>query len=505
MLKSISITFSILFLLHTIGYANSKYDEDPYDGCTIGVACGRVTSDGRPLLWKTRDGSSVNNEVCYISYHTYHFVSVITAGYTSNSWMGVNEKGFAIINSSSTDLPAGTTGMGNGSLMAYALGNCATVAEFEQLLISTNSSGRTTQANFGVIDTTGAAAIFETGGNQYWKFDAADTIQAPDGYILRTNFAINGGGSGGIERYHRTVSLISDFFSGDSLNHQSILRYQMRDFSDKYSNPFTIPFDGQLSPSYPYGYIYANYSICRSSTISTAVIHGVKDDELAQFSTMWVILGQPAGGIAVPYWPVGPTPAASNGSSTAPLCDSAILIRGQLFDVIQYPDYINTYKLRGENGNGIWKKIFAAEDSILIATYILLEDGRLNPDSDSLLLASESGYAAYALSQLINTYDILTPVLAYSNKTISVYNLSNNYPNPFNSSTSFTFNLPRGENVLIEIFNILGQKVSLIAHDFFSAGSHQIDINAENLSTGVYFYRIQAGEFSDMKKMILLD
>ena len=128
----------------------------------------------------------------------------------------------------------------------------------------TNKIGRTTDANFAVIDTTGAAAIFETGNYVYWKFDAEDT---PDGYVLRTNFSINGGGTGGIERYKRTQKLIADFHSGDSLNYKSILRYQMRDFSDAHSNQLPIPYLDSWEGR-PEGYIYNNLSICRHSSVS---------------------------------------------------------------------------------------------------------------------------------------------------------------------------------------------------------------------------------------------
>jgi hypothetical protein len=62
------------------------------------VASGRATTDGRPLLWKTRDAGATNNEVIWNTSGTYPFVSVISAGDQASSWMGVNEKGFAIIN-----------------------------------------------------------------------------------------------------------------------------------------------------------------------------------------------------------------------------------------------------------------------------------------------------------------------------------------------------------------------------------------------------------------------
>lgn len=77
--------------------------------------------------------------------------------------MGVNEHGFAIINSAISDLPTNKQGIGNGALMKTVLGSCKTVVQFENYLKSTNKTGRATQANFAVMDTTGAAAIFETG------------------------------------------------------------------------------------------------------------------------------------------------------------------------------------------------------------------------------------------------------------------------------------------------------------------------------------------------------
>lgn len=161
-----------------------ELEQDPYEGCTIGVAAGSATSDGRPLVWKTRDSNAHDNEVVYNTMHAYKFVAVINANVLDYSWMGVNNKGFAILNSYSPDLPGGSTGYGNGSIMRYALGTCATVADFEELLTTTNQTGRTTQANFGVIDATGAAAIYETSGTQYWKYDANNIAQAPNGYVL---------------------------------------------------------------------------------------------------------------------------------------------------------------------------------------------------------------------------------------------------------------------------------------------------------------------------------
>ena len=153
--------------------------------CTTAVVSGSATPDGRPLLWKNRDTGEANNKLVYIADGPLAAVALVNVGSSSSVWMGVNAAGLAIENSNSEDLE-GTSGGGNGSFMRQALLNCATVADFEALLVQTNATGRTTQANYGVIDASGGAAMFEVGNHTYQRYDAAD---APLGFIVRTNFA----------------------------------------------------------------------------------------------------------------------------------------------------------------------------------------------------------------------------------------------------------------------------------------------------------------------------
>jgi predicted esterase/predicted GH43/DUF377 family glycosyl hydrolase len=82
--------------------------------------------------------------------------------------------------------------------------------------------------------------------------------------------------------------------------------------------------------------------------------------------------------------------------------------------------------------------------------------------------------------------------------------LEQNYPNPFNPSTKIKFALPKADKVKIELYNTLGQNVKTLLNKAMKAGHHEVVFNAQNLSSGVYFYRIEAGEFQDVKKMILL-
>jgi len=86
----------------------------------------------------------------------------------------------------------------------------------------------------------------------------------------------------------------------------------------------------------------------------------------------------------------------------------------------------------------------------------------------------------------------------------SRFNLYQNYPNPFNPTTNIKFDLPKDVNVSIRIYDILGREVILIADGFYKAGTYSINFDGSNLSTGTYFYRIQAGDYVDAKKMLMI-
>ena len=83
------------------------------------------------------------------------------------------------------------------------------------------------------------------------------------------------------------------------------------------------------------------------------------------------------------------------------------------------------------------------------------------------------------------------------------YDLSHNYPNPFNPSTTVRYSLPRTAHVTLRIFNTLGQEIATLVDGEKNAGFYQVQWNAA-VPSGIYFYRLQAGEFAETKKMILL-
>jgi hypothetical protein len=82
--------------------------------------------------------------------------------------------------------------------------------------------------------------------------------------------------------------------------------------------------------------------------------------------------------------------------------------------------------------------------------------------------------------------------------------VAQNYPNPFNARTSISFSVPQQSDVKIEVFNLLGQKTATLAEGLFPAGNHTVTWDASDVASGVYYYRISAGDFSAIKMMTLL-
>jgi hypothetical protein len=90
------------------------------------------------------------------------------------------------------------------------------------------------------------------------------------------------------------------------------------------------------------------------------------------------------------------------------------------------------------------------------------------------------------------------------NLTVSSFSLGQNYPNPFNPSTTIEYSLAKASQVNIAVYNTAGQKVVTLVNTKQNAGAHMAKFNAQNLSSGVYFYQIKAGDFVQTKKMLLV-
>jgi hypothetical protein len=86
----------------------------------------------------------------------------------------------------------------------------------------------------------------------------------------------------------------------------------------------------------------------------------------------------------------------------------------------------------------------------------------------------------------------------------AVYELSNNYPNPFNPKTVIEYGLPRADFVTLKVYNILGQEVATLKNEIQKAGRYHVTFDGSKLSSGIYFYRLQTSNFNQVKKMMLV-
>ncbi len=84
------------------------------------------------------------------------------------------------------------------------------------------------------------------------------------------------------------------------------------------------------------------------------------------------------------------------------------------------------------------------------------------------------------------------------------FELAQNYPNPFNPSTTIKFSIPQSSNVTLKIFNTLGQEVSTLINQTMESGVHTINFDASQLNSGIYFYKLDAGSYSEVRKMTLI-
>lgn len=90
------------------------------------------------------------------------------------------------------------------------------------------------------------------------------------------------------------------------------------------------------------------------------------------------------------------------------------------------------------------------------------------------------------------------------NSSVKEFKLNQNYPNPFNPTTTISYAIPRRSDVSLKVYNIVGQEVATLVNGEKEPGTYSVYFNGSELSSGIYFYKITAGSFSTVRKMILL-
>ncbi len=361
--------------------------------CTVAVISGKYTKDGRPLLWKNRETSYINNQIMFFKDGKYEYMGLVNSGdiHGKSVWIGQNSPGFAIMNSASYNLNIGDStklsGL-EGRIIKEALASCKTIQDFEKYLDNLPIPTRL-EANFGVIDGNGGAAMYELNNKGYVKFDANDPKVAPFGYIIRANYSFMGSygdESSGYIRYNTTNELFYNAMATNIFDAQFIIQDVTRGLKhsltkeDLYRDFADIP---ENTPTYTFFYDF----IPRRTTSSACVVQGVKKDENPEFTTLWSVVGFPLTSIVVPTWVKGgnsfPEILKRNEKlQDSPICYAALTLKKEFFPIrwgrYAIRNYVNINALINADGTGIKQKIQPYENKIFKTTSGKLDKWRLS-------------------------------------------------------------------------------------------------------------------------------
>ena len=142
---------------------------------------------------------------------------------------------------------------------------------------------------------------------------------------------------------------------------------------------------------------------------------------------------------------------------------------------------------------------FGATDNVQYITA-----GDFDNDSD-LDIVTSGGIGGESYVSILYNNSILTSIYEETGTQIPrVFDLQQNYPNPFNPSTTIQYSIKENTLVSLKIYDILGREITTLINEVKTAGIYKVNFDASNLSSGVYFYKLTAGNFIETKKMILL-
>jgi hypothetical protein len=145
-----------------------------------------------------------------------------------------------------------------------------------------------------------------------------------------------------------------------------------------------------------------------------------------------------------------------------------------------------------------WTNIFQGTSAFDKTSSINLDE------SGNVVVAGQVKRETTEQDYVLIKYGSTIGIQQVSNEVPSKFELEQNYPNPFNPVTNIRFSLTKAGSVKLVVFDVSGKEVSELVNEQLSAGSYNFDFNAANLSSGVYFYKLVASEFTEVKKMILV-
>lgn len=311
-------------------------------GCTSAIIGVRASATGRPLLWKLRDTSATDNKVEYVAPHngSYGYVALFNATdrELSEAWMGMNEAGFAIMNTASYNLKDDNVAQSKmdkeGVVMTRALMSCRTVDDFRRLLDS-YPRPMGVEANFGVIDAEGNGAYFETNNHSYtvYPLDKAD-----DNVLIRTNYSHSGRPDEGYGfiREKTAEELIRPAAARGEVTPEFLTENVSRSFRHSlYGKDFAE--SGER-------WVIDQDFIPRYKSTATIVIEGMPTDgtsatagDIASEYIMWTGMGYPPCSEIIPVWcradGVDSQLRGIGPEGRSPMCDRVKARRAEVFPI----------------------------------------------------------------------------------------------------------------------------------------------------------------------------
>ena len=149
-----------------------------------------------------------------------------------------------------------------------------------------------------------------------------------------------------------------------------------------------------------------------------------------------------------------------------------------------------------KNNHPDWEKIII--DNLYYPNHILTVDMDGDNDFDVIVAGDESpGHVVWYENLIITSVED-------ENQLPTVFSLEQNYPNPFNPTTTINYQIPDLSFVTLKVYDVLGSEVAILVNEEKTAGNYEVDFDGEYLVSGIYFYKLQAGDFVSTKKMILM-
>lgn len=257
--------------------------------------------------------------------------------------------------------------------------------------------------------------------------------------------------------------------------------------------------DSTLNPASPVNLAHADWEAYNErpdnrDADAPAVPNLVRFYFTGGFDWLWTVFGPGLVVFHVPdstYLPLVPIPGSSAAARRG-------LARGFIIDA---------FEGLKDNASGAFKRIpTAVFDGYLAASGTYTSEAFRRKSSTSTVILGRVEYTNTASKDDWELVTPLTPtaVALDAGDPPHTFTLFQNYPNPFNPSTTIAYSLTVGGAVRLELWNVLGEKVATLVDEHHNPGSYRVTVDGRGLSSGVYFYRLQAGAAAAMRTMILL-